>query len=165
LKVPRLREWRHLRGYTQVELAERAGVSASAITGYERGFNIRPSTARKLAEALGVEIPDLLGPDAAPRLPLTPTLTLAPMYEANDAGRRRALETASADDLTRYVAEIEDALENAWRAMRSPQRQLSRESRLQLSRYVQRLMELRDEAAADIAVPPTPREVEELLHA
>lgn len=65
MKLPRLREWRELRGKTQVELAEEAGRSSRSIAGYEAGAEARPNTARRLAEALGVEVIDLARQDDA----------------------------------------------------------------------------------------------------
>jgi transcriptional regulator with XRE-family HTH domain len=69
LQIPRLRGWRELRGWTQKDLAEESGVSARSIAGYETGASIRPRNARKLAEALDVEVADLVvtsGKGAAP---------------------------------------------------------------------------------------------------
>lgn len=68
VQIPRLREWREARALTQVELAERAGVSSRSIAGYEAGAGARPPTVRKLADALGVEVGDLF-PLEQPRLP------------------------------------------------------------------------------------------------
>jgi transcriptional regulator with XRE-family HTH domain len=52
----RVRLLRERQALTQVELAERAGVSAAAILRIERGTHqARPSTIRKLARALGVK--------------------------------------------------------------------------------------------------------------
>jgi transcriptional regulator with XRE-family HTH domain len=61
LQIPKLREWRESRALTQVELAERAGMSSRSVAGYEAGGGARPPTVRKLAEALGVEVADLRG--------------------------------------------------------------------------------------------------------
>ena len=66
LQIPRLRDWRETRALTQVELAERAGVSPRSVAGYEAGGGARPPTVRKLAKALGVEVTDLMG-DAPPK--------------------------------------------------------------------------------------------------
>lgn len=64
----RVREERSLRGWTQEELAERAGVHLSFIGQIERGIK-KPSlaTVQCLAEALGVDTGLLLGP--SPRRP------------------------------------------------------------------------------------------------
>jgi hypothetical protein len=42
-------------------------VSLRSIAGYEGGSEVRPNTARKLADALGVEVGDLLSEAAAPK--------------------------------------------------------------------------------------------------
>lgn len=57
----RLREWRQRRLLTQVELAERIGVSVGTINRIERGVH-RPrlSTIRRLAEALDLSPDDLV---------------------------------------------------------------------------------------------------------
>jgi transcriptional regulator with XRE-family HTH domain len=60
VQIPRLREWRELRGWTQKDLAHESGVSARSIAGYETGASVRPRTARKLAEALDVEVAELV---------------------------------------------------------------------------------------------------------
>jgi transcriptional regulator with XRE-family HTH domain len=61
LKLPRLREVRQLRGWSQGVLAEKADVSRDSISNYETGHReAYPATARKLADALGVAIADLI---------------------------------------------------------------------------------------------------------
>ena len=53
----KLRAIRSLRGLTQAQLAESAGVSPTAITEYEKGKrDLRADTIRKLCEALGVQV-------------------------------------------------------------------------------------------------------------
>lgn len=59
MKVPGLRSLRERSGLTQRELAEVAGVARRSIAGWELGEGIRPGSAGKLAEALGVTISDL----------------------------------------------------------------------------------------------------------
>jgi transcriptional regulator with XRE-family HTH domain len=61
VQIPRLREWRETRALTQVELAELADLSSRSVAGYEAGAGARPSTVRRLAEVLGVEVTDLRG--------------------------------------------------------------------------------------------------------
>jgi transcriptional regulator with XRE-family HTH domain len=58
----KLKRYRRAAGLTQVELAERAGVAQSTIVMIERSqiAEPRPGTLRSLAEALGIEIIDLL---------------------------------------------------------------------------------------------------------
>ncbi len=76
MQIPRLREQRELRGWTQKDLARESGVSARSIAGYEAGSGARPPTVRKLSEALGVEISDLVGEREAPKAPAPPSQQL-----------------------------------------------------------------------------------------
>jgi transcriptional regulator with XRE-family HTH domain len=63
LKLPRLREVRELRGWSQGALAEKAGVSRDSISNYETGQReAYPSTAKKLADALDVTTVELEEP-------------------------------------------------------------------------------------------------------
>jgi transcriptional regulator with XRE-family HTH domain len=58
-KVKRLRDKRAL---TQEELAEKAGLTVAALSRIERNnAEPRPTTRRKLAEALGVDPSELIG--------------------------------------------------------------------------------------------------------
>jgi transcriptional regulator with XRE-family HTH domain len=60
LRLPGLKRWRSRRDLGQVELAKRAGTNQRQISRIERGHRgCNPSTAQKLAEALGVELQDL----------------------------------------------------------------------------------------------------------
>lgn len=60
----RLREWRNRRGFSVRDLAERAGVNASTITRLENSDRpARARIARKLAEALAVDVTDLYAPE------------------------------------------------------------------------------------------------------
>jgi transcriptional regulator with XRE-family HTH domain len=53
----KLRAIRALRGYTQAELAHKAGVSPTAIAEYETDKrDLRAATIRKLCDALGVKV-------------------------------------------------------------------------------------------------------------
>lgn len=53
----KLRAIRALRGMTQAQLAERSGVSPTAVAEYETGKrDLRADTIRKLCEALGVTV-------------------------------------------------------------------------------------------------------------
>jgi transcriptional regulator with XRE-family HTH domain len=67
MKVPRLRQQRESRGLTQQDLAVAAGVSRRSVAGWELGAGIRPNSARKVAQALAVDITDLLAPKLDPR--------------------------------------------------------------------------------------------------
>lgn len=55
ITVPQLRMWRCRRFLSQLELAQRAEVAASTVHLAENGARVRFGTARKLAEALGIE--------------------------------------------------------------------------------------------------------------
>ncbi len=63
-----LKRLRRLRGLTQQELAERSGVSQYTITEIETGRREpRPSTLRKLARALDVEVSDFFEGSEGPK--------------------------------------------------------------------------------------------------
>jgi len=67
LRLPRLKEVRELHGWSQKKLAEESGVSRDSISNYETGHrDAWPATAKKLADALGVEIADLREPSRDP---------------------------------------------------------------------------------------------------
>src|SRR5215210_2033502 len=77
LKLPRLKEVRELHGWSQAKLAEESDVSRDSISNYETGQREAwPATAKKLADALHVEIADL-----AARVE-----ELVPLDEAPEAG-------------------------------------------------------------------------------
>ena len=65
----RLRRYRRERGWTQAQLAAKAGLSTHTVSRMERG-SVRPleRTAAALAKALGVEAERLLGLDGQPVL-------------------------------------------------------------------------------------------------
>lgn len=58
--LPRLRQWREAQGETQGQLGERAGVALHTVHRIESGLPTTPPTARKLADALGVSVADLI---------------------------------------------------------------------------------------------------------
>jgi len=60
LYLPRLREWREAQGETQGTLGKSAGVALHTVHRIETGAPTTPPTARKLAEALGVSVADLV---------------------------------------------------------------------------------------------------------
>ncbi len=63
MKLPRLKEVRELHGWSQARLAEESAVSRDSISNYETGQREAwPATAKKLADALDVEIADLIEP-------------------------------------------------------------------------------------------------------
>jgi transcriptional regulator with XRE-family HTH domain len=75
MKLPRLREWRESRGFTQRELASRADVGEKVVPRAEAGESIRPNTARKLAGALDIEVVDLM---ERPPVPLAQAPSASP---------------------------------------------------------------------------------------
>ena len=60
VKLPSLAHWRIRRGLSQRALGEQAGTSRVNVGRIETGGETRPSMARKLAEALGVKVDELL---------------------------------------------------------------------------------------------------------
>ncbi|MEM7246935.1 MAG: helix-turn-helix transcriptional regulator [Acidobacteriota bacterium] len=65
----RIRRYRQDQGWTQAQLARRAGISRDAISRIERGLErAREATLRALAQALGVEWSQLTGEEGQPRL-------------------------------------------------------------------------------------------------
>jgi transcriptional regulator with XRE-family HTH domain len=113
VQIPKLREWREARALTQVELAERAGLSSRSVAGYEAGAGARPPTVRKLAEALGVEVADLRGGPENPLGETPPSPTQPPLNgfeeERRDYGsrvwERINLLDAAAEQWQRFVDE------------------------------------------------------------
>lgn len=65
----RIKSMRQARGWTQVQLAEAAGVTQQAVSKIERGETADPWTLDRIAEALGVH-PALLkyGPEGAAQI-------------------------------------------------------------------------------------------------
>jgi transcriptional regulator with XRE-family HTH domain len=90
VKVPRLKEWRETRGETQVSLAEKAGVTQYTVLRAEHGENMRPSTARRLAEVLGITVSDL---QEKPPVPRQFAMVATGKAEATDTGQRSSDES------------------------------------------------------------------------
>jgi transcriptional regulator with XRE-family HTH domain len=64
----RLKEERLLRGWSQRDLARESGTTAETISSIETGqHEPRPSTLRKLAEGLGIEVRDFYAEPALPK--------------------------------------------------------------------------------------------------
>lgn len=59
LPIPNLRYWRQRRALSQVDLSQRTGLEQATIARIEKRKTARPSTVRKLVEALEVSIEDL----------------------------------------------------------------------------------------------------------
>src|SRR5215211_323374 len=69
MQLARTKEWRESRGLTQRELAADAGVGEVTVARIEAGASVIPPTARKIAEALGISVADLLEHPPAPLAP------------------------------------------------------------------------------------------------
>ena len=64
MKLLRLKDWRERRGLSQKALSDKSGVARDGISHYENGSReAHPSTAKKLADALEVEVKDLIKGD------------------------------------------------------------------------------------------------------
>src|SRR5215203_5774561 len=74
-RTPRLRELRARAALSQEDLAERSDVARATIADLEAGKRpARPSTLRKLAKGLGVEVTDLYGETEGPFAQAPPSL-------------------------------------------------------------------------------------------
>ena len=134
--MPRLREVRELHGWSQTKLAEEAGVSRDSISNYETGHReAYPSTAKKLADALGVTIADLMEEVALPKVvPTTPLLEWA--LTASDEDFDRRIETANGEEVWELLR-----INRLVPQQRGPQRNRTLE---RVSKAVARLEELGD---------------------
>jgi transcriptional regulator with XRE-family HTH domain len=103
VKTPRLREWREAMGETQVTLADKSGVAEHTISRIEHGASLRPTTARKLADALGVAVADLM--ESPPVLA--------------SAGKAKAPDTGSSVDSTEVITFDDEAVRAAYRAAKA----------------------------------------------
>jgi transcriptional regulator with XRE-family HTH domain len=103
VKTPRLREWREAMGETQVTLADKSGVAEHTISRIEHGASLRPTTARKLADALGVAVADLM--ESPPVLA--------------SAGKAEAPDTGSSVDSTEVITFDDEAVRAAYRAAKA----------------------------------------------
>jgi len=91
--VDAVKEIRRRKGWSQKDLAEESGVGQDTISGIESGrHEPRPSTLRKLADALDVEVADFFREPAVP-------LVEAP----REAGRLTAIDVAK-DAARRQIA-------------------------------------------------------------
>jgi transcriptional regulator with XRE-family HTH domain len=96
----RLREERTLRGWSQRDLARETGVNTDTISGIETGqHEPRPSTLRKLAQGLGIEVRDLF---AEPVLPKA---------EAPAPGRRKEVAAQAAERAEELVGQVAEQAE------------------------------------------------------
>lgn len=57
--LPHLEAWRRQRGFTQAELAARAGITRGTVSRAEAGTVIQYPSIRQIAEALGLTVAEL----------------------------------------------------------------------------------------------------------
>lgn len=63
MQLPRLKEWRLRRALALRDLAEKSGVGVSTVNRLELGHQAaRPSTVRRLADALAIDPAELMAP-------------------------------------------------------------------------------------------------------
>jgi transcriptional regulator with XRE-family HTH domain len=110
LDQDRVRGTRERLGLTLAMVAQRAGTSKNTVLSAEHGADIRPTTARKIAAALGVEIVELLPEEtesplgqAAPSVQLTINGVLAE--------ERRRPKDSQIKALKRHLAYVERQLD------------------------------------------------------
>jgi transcriptional regulator with XRE-family HTH domain len=99
---------RERRMWTQVRLAEEAGVSPTTVSGIESGRISRPhfGTLRKLAGALGVEPRELVSVPGAMEGVAPSDLSLEWAMSSGEAEFERGLEGASIDGLSSLFREL-----------------------------------------------------------
>jgi transcriptional regulator with XRE-family HTH domain len=111
----RLREERQLRGWSQRDLARETGVNPDTISGIEtEQHEPRPSTLRKLAEGLGLEVGDFFAEPALPKAKAPNAGQLdqddaAMLLQALENARKLAQPLIEQDDQT--IAAYRQALE------------------------------------------------------
>lgn len=121
MQIGRTKDWREARGLTQRELAHEAGVGEVTVARLEGGSSVAAPTARKIADALNVEVIDLMDnpPLPAPKADAPATGPLEEILRGvgtrtrhlADAGLVDSLEAASDAALERTVREIRQELE------------------------------------------------------
>ena len=108
----RLKEERQLKGWSQRDLARETGVNTDTISGIETGqHEPRPSTLRKLAEGLSIEVRDLFMEPTLPKAPAREAgqpegVTTAPgvIREAEETGIR----AKNLEDAQRFIQEMQE---------------------------------------------------------
>jgi transcriptional regulator with XRE-family HTH domain len=116
----RLKEERTLKGWSQRDLAEESGTNVDTISGIERGqHEPRPSTLRKLAAALGVQVRDLFEepvlPGKAEASPETgPTLLDKVVEAALQDDEERGRKAINREKASQGVREGADAVVSAF---------------------------------------------------
>jgi transcriptional regulator with XRE-family HTH domain len=167
LKLPGLREQRELHGLSQSELARAAGVSRDSISNYETGQREAwPSTAKKLADALDVDIADIASPKVqAPS---------SPDEWAREHGAR--LHGMSNEEWNAYVDDLEsvDEIGQAFRTLFDERTMLHAawhadkwirpENRAQRTELGRGIRDLRIRRMADLEYAATVRRAESLIN-
>ena len=104
----RIARRRHQLGWSQVELAERLGVSPSSVANWERGASYPKKKIGKVEQVLGVPL-DGLGEVAGRSPPADPLADL--LGSASDADEvRRKIRAHKGADAEWYISAVEDAL-------------------------------------------------------
>jgi transcriptional regulator with XRE-family HTH domain len=124
----RLKEERQLRGWSQRDLARETGVNTDTISGIETGqHEPRPSTLRKLAEGLGVEVRDLfiepaLGKAEAPR-------GAGPQTVKGSAALQGEGELEATGEVIKKIRQIADELDGGKRSREEAAEELEEQAR------------------------------------
>jgi len=101
VKTPNLRAWREARGHSQRSLAREANLNHFTVLRAERGEDIRPTNAAKIAAALDITVADLMAEEDRPPAPLK-------VGAPQESGRqRKAEEPGHADDVGEKVVMID----------------------------------------------------------
>jgi transcriptional regulator with XRE-family HTH domain len=120
LDPEKVREARERLGFSLDAVAKEAGVSQTSAIRAEHGKEIRPLTARRIAEGLGVEVADLypgkgLAPTSSPEseaggerrvIDLSPSDFRRALSEASEAGDEALVELYTRLDAERINAEL-----------------------------------------------------------
>jgi transcriptional regulator with XRE-family HTH domain len=147
----KLREIRLRRGFSQADLSAVTGVAEFTISEIESGkrANPRPSTLRKLAQALEVEVADLFE-DARPPLGPAPTSQQPTLNGELEEERRAAWEAAveNARGLRESGQTRMTELLSLWRASR--ERQEEEDARLEYLKEMADLLARANKAKTDL---------------
>ncbi len=178
MKLVSVRRTRELKGMTQPELAEAASVSLKTIVNVEGQHSVRPTTARKLADALDVSVAVLAGVEPFPVAQAgaeAKALQLEEMYVATAAERSVALGAARDEERERYVGAIDRVIFDVvhtmpeWEEIAADttkpehERRVAREAAESLYRHIRHLFRLRDEATGEVGAPGALDEMEGLV--
>jgi transcriptional regulator with XRE-family HTH domain len=105
--VDAVKEIRRRKGWSQKDLAEESGVGQDTISGIESGrHEPRPSTLRKLADALGVEVADFF---REPAVPLAEAPETGPTE--TEVEEKRHVIPQSAASLKKHIEDMKELKE------------------------------------------------------